>query len=121
MKKKDMLLALGVLALALAVWMFIQFFLPKDNQRIRITVDGELYGEYSLNEDQEIAIGETNICRIKDGKVTMIEATCPDKLCVHQRAVDASGGTIICLPNKVVIEAVGGGSGVQDGLDSVTG
>lgn len=121
MKKKDVLLALGVLALALGVWLFTQFFLPKNNQRIRITVNGELYGEYSLNEDQEIVIGETNICRIEDGQVTMIEATCPDKLCMHQKAVDASGGTIICLPNKVVIEAVGGDSSAQAGLDSVTG
>lgn len=119
MKKKDLILAAGVLAFAFAVWLCTLFLLPKNNQKIRITVDGEFYGEYSLNEDQEIAIGETNICRIKDGKVKMTEANCPDKLCMKQRAVDASGGSIICLPNKVVIEAVGESSASQDGIDSV--
>ncbi len=34
----------------------------------------------------------------------MIEADCPDHLCMKQKAVDSTGGTIVCLPNKVVIE-----------------
>ena len=44
------------------------------------------------------------IAGIKNGKVTMIEATCPDHYCMKQKAVDEHGGSIICLPNKVVIE-----------------
>ena len=121
MKKKDFILAGGVLCLALIVWMMLQFAMPKDNSVIRITVDGEVYGEYSLEEDQEIAIGDTNICRIQDGRAVMTEANCPDQLCMHQRAIDASGGTIICLPNKVVIEAVGAGTEAQDDFDSIAG
>ena len=31
-------------------------------------------------------------------------ADCPDHLCLKQKAVDSTGGTIVCLPNKVVIE-----------------
>ena len=34
----------------------------------------------------------------------MTEADCPDHLCISQKAVGNSGGTIVCLPNKVVIE-----------------
>lgn len=40
----------------------------------------------------------------------MIEADCPDHLCLKQRAVDSTGGTIVCLPNKVVIEGIKGTS-----------
>lgn len=122
MKKKDILLAGCVCALAAVIWLAVHFFLPKENHRIRITVDGEVFGEYSLDEDREIAIGDTNICRIQDGKVQMTEADCPDQLCIHQRAVDAGGGSIICLPNKVVIEAVSGSGETQsrdDGIDTV--
>ncbi|MCI6006195.1 MAG: NusG domain II-containing protein [Blautia sp.] len=121
MKKKDLILAGGILVLALVVWLVMQFVVPKDNEKIRITVNGELYGEYFLGEDQEIEIGDTNICRIKDGKAVMIGADCPDKLCMHQQAIDAAGGTIICLPNRVVIEAVEDDSGARDGLDSIAG
>lgn len=106
MKKKDIFLAAGICIFALIVWVAAHFFLPKDNQIIKITVNGELYGVYHLATEQVIAIGETNICEIHDGKVSMIEANCPDQLCVRQKAVGALGGTIVCLPNKVVIEAV---------------
>ena len=34
----------------------------------------------------------------------MIEADCPDHLCLKQKAVDSTGGTIVCLTYKVVIE-----------------
>lgn len=120
MKKKDRILAGGILIAAFAVWAFLHFFLPNDHEKIRITVDGAVFGEYSLDEDQEIAIGKTNVCRIENGKVKMISADCPDKLCMKQKAVDASGGTIVCLPNKVVIEAVGTAKLSSDGLDAVS-
>lgn len=75
----------------------------KPQNTIRITVDGKEYGVYSLSEDQTISINDTNICEIKDGKAKMISATCPPSLS-GTKAVDASGGSVICLPNKVVIE-----------------
>ena len=34
----------------------------------------------------------------------MIRADCPDQLCVKQKAVSKNKESIICLPNKVVIE-----------------
>lgn len=121
MKKKDILLAVGICLFAAVIWVFTQFFLPKDNQKIRITVDGEIYGEYDLAEDREISIGETNICQIQSGKARMIQADCPDQLCVHQKAVDGAGGTIVCLPNQVVIEAVAanGASVASQEIDAV--
>ena len=51
----------------------------------------------------------------------MTEADCPDQLCIHQRAVDAGGGSVICLPNKVVIEAISdsGDTGSSEEIDTV--
>ncbi len=120
MKKRDMILMAGILALTLIWWGAARFFLPDDYQKIRITVDGTVLGEYSLLEEQEIAIGKTNICRIENKKAKMISANCPDKLCMKQKAVDASGGTIVCLPNKVVIEAVESEGHSLNGLDAVS-
>jgi hypothetical protein len=36
----------------------------------------------------------------------MIEADCPDKLCMHQNAISLAGENIVCLPNKVVCTVV---------------
>ena len=114
MKKKEILFIGGILVLALVLWAGISFFYKGQYGSITITVDGEEYGTYSLGKDQTISINDTNVCEIKDGKAHMISATCPDHLCIKQREIDEKGGTIVCLPNKVVIE----GSKSADSTDS---
>lgn len=75
-------------------------------------------GPTVFSEEQTIEInGGTNILQIKEGKADMTEADCPDKLCVHQKAVSKNGESIICLPNKVVIEVK---SSEQSAYDAVT-
>ena len=60
---------------------------------------------YSLGEDQEISInGGTNTLVIKNNRAKMKEADCPDQLCVNQKAISKNNESIICLPNKVVVE-----------------
>ncbi|WP_207657151.1 NusG domain II-containing protein [Blautia marasmi] len=109
MKKRDIGLIGIVLLIAFLCW-FIPYirgqFTYKEAQ-LRITVDGEEYGVYSLEEDQVIHIGDTNVCVIKDGYVTMTEADCPDHLCMKQKRISKEGGTIVCLPNRVVLEITG--------------
>jgi hypothetical protein len=50
----------------------------------------------------------TNVLVIEDGKADMTDADCPDRLCVHQRAISRNNETIVCLPNKVVVQVTGG-------------
>ncbi len=106
-----MILIGGVLLLALIFWLIPFINQKRDSLQteeqqgmLKITVDGKQYGTYSLSKNRTIEINDTNICEIKDGKVTMTEADCPDKLCIHQKAISTKGGTIVCLPNKVVLE-----------------
>ena len=104
MKKKETIFIASILVIAGILWLGFRISGQRSHNTIRITVDGKEFGTNSLSKDQVIHIGDTNVCEIKDGKVTMIEATCPDHYCMKQKAVDEHGGSIICLPNKVVIE-----------------
>lgn len=104
MKKKETIFIASILVIAGILWLGFRISGQRSHNTIRITVDEKEFGTYSLSKDQVIHIGDTNVCEIKDGKVTMIEATCPDHYCMKQKAVDEHGGSIICLPNKVVIE-----------------
>ena len=106
MKKKEFIFIGSALGLALLLWGGMYLMRKDDYGSVRITVDGKEYGSYSLAKDQVINIGNTNVCEIKDGKVKMTEASCPDHLCIKQKAVGNHGGTIVCLPNKIVIEGV---------------
>ena len=64
-----------------------------------------------MTKDQEIPIiiagKETNHLIIKDCKADVTEADCPDQICVDQKAISKEGETIVCLPNKVVVEVKG--------------
>ena len=91
----------------------------RSHNTIRITVDGKEFGTYSLSQDQIIHIGDTNVCEIKDGKVTMKKADCKDQICADHKAIEKSGETIVCLPHKVVIE-IRSEDGKEQELDGVT-
>lgn len=121
MKKRDFILIAAVLVLAGVCWLLPRgmgmFAAPGENL-LKITIKGDLYGTYSMTEDQVIEINETNICEIKDGKVHMIEAKCPDHLCLKQGSVHTQGETIVCLPNRVVLEISSKGKS-EDQIDSL--
>jgi hypothetical protein len=71
-----------------------------------VKVDGRVRQRLPLNEDASLKIeGDHGFCRleIKDGRARVTDADCPDKVCVSQGPVDAGGGVIACLPNKIVI------------------
>ena len=114
MKKKELTFIIGIVVFAVVLWGGMYLTRRGHYGTIRITVNGEEYGTYSLAKDQVIKINDTNVCEIKNGEVKMTEADCPDHLCMKQKAVDNTGGTIVCLPNKVVIEGEKGNSSAEE-------
>ena len=114
MKKKELTFIIGIVVFAVVLWGGMYLTRRGHYGTIRITVNGEEYGTYSLAKDQVIKINDTNVCEIKNGEVKMTEADCPDHLCMKQKAVDSTGGTIVCLPNKVVIEGEKGNSSAEE-------
>lgn len=123
MKKRDFFLIAAVLILAGICWLIprgMGFFAKPGETVLKVTVKGDLYGTYSMVENQKIEINDTNICEIKNGKVNMIQAECPDHLCMHQGPVKTQGETIVCLPNRVVLEiSARDGSRDEDQIDSL--
>jgi len=117
LRRADFFLLAGIAVFAALLFLF---FLKKDlspgNPMLEITRGGTVLGVYPLSEDRIIPIGEGNVCEISGGTVRMTEADCPDLSCVHSRPIDARGGTIICLPNRVVLRIIDGEGGVPDAV-----
>ena len=118
-KKADILLLLFWGLLALGLFLFSLYGIQKGSSGGRLTVifDNEVYGEYDLNEDQTIVINEGNTCEIRDGRVRMTGADCPDKVCVRSRAISRAGESIVCLPNHVILKITAGSD--NDGIDTI--
>ena len=105
MKKRDFIF-IAVIFLLSGIF-FITAKLTKKYDTVYIYKDSELYGTYSLSEPQMIDISGTNTLVIENKSVYMKDATCPDKLCVHQGILKGGNGAIVCLPNKVVVSLSG--------------
>lgn len=63
-------------------------------------------GVYDINDGK-------NKIEILDGKVRMIDADCPDELCIRQGWIEYDGQSIICLPNKITVMVSGGDNSVD--------
>lgn len=91
-----------------------------------VKVKGELVGTYALtgHEGREEFTVESdlgkNIIEIVDEKIGMYEADCPDHICYVPEFISKPGETIVCLPNRVVIEVMGE-LPEEDGADIITG
>ena len=90
---------------------------------VRISVDGEIFGEYPLAKDQDISVDTErghNLVRIEGGEVFMAEADCPDHYCEQQGRIRGGARSVICLPHRLVVEIVGAEPGEED-VDVVAG
>lgn len=117
MKRNDFILIVAILVIAGATFLLYNKIGKEDAGFVKVTVAGELYGTYSLDKNQDIAINDTNRLVIRDGEADMIKADCPDRICVDQKAISKDKESIICLPNQVVVEIIGG---EDSQLDAVT-
>ena len=79
-----------------------------------VRVDGVETARYSLSESGRYELnGGTNILVIEDGAACMLEADCPDHICVSQGKVRYAGQCITCLPNKLTVTVYGTDQGVE--------
>ena len=122
MKKNDVILIAGLLLAALAAFGGISWYLAADTQKAEavVEVDGQEKGRYPLDQDTSVEIqledGSYNLLEIKDGRADITEASCPDKICVDHRPVSRRGESLVCLPNKVVVDIENGQEAEVDGM-----
>ena len=85
------------------------YYLRPSGDTVTVTVNGELFGTYPLNENTVIDIrtGEReeqhNRLVIQDGKAYVDLATCPDGICANHSPIYRQGQSIVCLPHRLVI------------------
>lgn len=122
-RKNDIIVIAVVLIAALGAWLGMRYY-QNTNTRDAVavvTVDGTEYGRFPLSEDRtermEQPDGAYNVLVIADGKADITAASCPDGICVDHRPVSKKNESIVCLPNKVIVEIE---NGEESEVDSVT-
>ena len=110
MKKRrwgDIILIVVLLNAALVL--FRLFIWNQDSGAgVVVAVDGKEIARYSLTQEGTYELnGGTNTLVIEDGKAFLIQADCPDHLCVKQGKINGAGQVITCLPNRLTVTVYG--------------
>lgn len=94
----------------------LMHFVSDGGTTARILTNGEVFAVIDLDDytggrsttitvSSEYSGGE-NIIEVSEGKIRVISASCPDKVCIHQgeRGIGCSNtAPITCLPNRMTI------------------
>lgn len=108
-----------VIIVVLIISSFIPHFIyssvgSKNNKNLYATikVDGEIHNTIDLpttSEEKFIIQTEngTNTILVNNNEINIVHADCKDELCVKQGSISKIGKTLICLPNKLIIEIKG--------------
>lgn len=106
MKKADIALMIAFTATAaLGLWYLAE--LRVGGGYADIIRRGSVVQTLELSMDTVLTVtddGLLNVIQISGGAAEMIGANCPDSHCIHQRPIMYTGQTIVCLPNRLVIQ-----------------
>lgn len=114
MKKYDYVIIVLVVAIALGS-LGVLAIKPRggySSKYVEISSENKLYKKIYLNSSTnerftvKNKFGENEI-EISNGSVRILDADCPDKICVKDGAIREPGQILVCLPNKVVVEIKG--------------
>ncbi len=102
-KKADIVLFTTLLLISVSLLLTFVFLPKQSGNTLVITQNGKEIERISLSEDKTVFIGENKVI-IKDSKVHMEYAVCPDKVCVNEGQISKVGEVIVCLPQKIILE-----------------
>ena len=113
-KLRNDILLIGAALFVLVLLGVCLLVTQKSGDTVRVSVNGELYGTYSLYQDRTVVIvTETGYNRlvIRDGQAFVEAADCADGICAAHRPIDGTRESIVCLPHGVVIAVLRTGDG----------
>ena len=117
MKKGDFYLIAVILLLVTSLTV-VNEWIKYSNESVqgvvsaKIMLDGEVYREVELTGKSELIEIRTprgyDLLKVYNNGIQVIESDCPDKICMSYGLIDKVGETIICLPNRMIVEIVVG-------------
>ena len=105
-RKKEIIAVLVLVLVAVVSFVCIRLFAEGKGRSVKVYVDSKLSKTFDLGSDREYFI-ETNygynLLIIKNNRVRILDADCPNKICVDKGYISKNGESIICLPHHVVV------------------
>lgn len=111
MKKGDYIIIIITILLAIALSITTTYGKQSDVNEFVIVQDGKIIEQYAFDKKFEKTITiytgkEYNTIQIQNGIIKMVEASCPDQVCVKSWPISKNGEMIVCLPNKLYVKII---------------
>lgn len=114
-KKWDIIIIAALMVLSFIPEIVFGVILGKEynSTYAEITIAGELYRNVPLSVHKGTEIIELeskygkHVIEIKDNNIGVIDSDCPDKICMNPSYINKPGESLVCLPNRVMIEIKG--------------
>ncbi len=110
LKKREIIIILIVAIFAAIAILLINKESPAvSGQYVVITVNKELYKKIPFDNDTcETIVVQTdlgsNTIVINNNSVNVMDADCPDLVCVNTKPATQTGDMIVCLPHRLIVE-----------------
>ena len=105
-RKKEIIAILILILIALTLLICVRLFAEGEGKYVKVYVDNKLKKTFNLNNNSRYLIDTKkgyNLLIIKDGKARIVDADCPNKICVDKGFISKNDESIICLPHNVVV------------------
>lgn len=115
MKRLDIIIIAVIVVISIVALGILKISNDKNYEEkyVHISVDGELIKTIpidTISNREEFTVKTklgVNIIKIENGMVEIVDADCPDKICVKDGPISKPGEILVCLPHKVVVEIKG--------------
>lgn len=110
-KKHDLILISVLLLLSVSLGLYFYLSHQTPALRAEVTIDGKIVEVLDLSRNQEVTIhgahNGTNHLIVENGEIWCSDASCPDRVCIHQGKQSMDGDIIVCLPNLMIVQILG--------------
>ena len=121
--KKNIIILLSIIAVIVIGSVIGIFYVsrPSESNTVEIVSNGKVIKTLNLSTEKNNSFevetnGKINVIEIKNGRIRVKSADCPDKVCVDSGWLKSSDLPIVCLPNKLIIRFTEN----SDDIDSVS-
>ena len=106
-RRNTILLAVVLLTVFGIGWLVQHRMLGSSGPAAVVQYKGEIIHRLPLDRETSVVVGDRdgdyNIVTVKDGKVSVTEANCPDQICVYIGQISTVEEVIACLPHEMIV------------------
>lgn len=112
--KHDIFIGSFVIVLIISLIISLVSLRSSEDHYVYVKYDGQIVHQMDLNKDEVFILyeGDSNYpdllndieITVEDGKVSITKNECPQEFCKHVGSISYKGQSLICAPNRIVIE-----------------